>query len=167
MQEKHKRFIRERLIPLILREEGNGFAMEQWKASWDTLMGERFPLDDVTHRKPACGTVACIGGSVEMLARKDGNYSSEYAMDYEQVCAYLGLGAEQTRTLCYGWDGIPCRTYPAMWPERYQDWYAEAATPLAKAEVAVRLLEEVIETDGAVLEENRYEPDGERRDNRD
>lgn len=156
MNQEHKDFITEELCPFILREQGNGFAMESWSYYWpesDRLMH----FDGVLHQRPACNTVACVGGSVELLTREKDSTHDRYAT----VSQALGLSIAQTTTLCYGWKGTPSRWLPQLWPTRYVERYAQAETALAKAEVVVALLHEVVATDGAVLDEGeKYEEDG-------
>ena len=137
MNQKHKDFITKKLIPFILREQGRGFAMDSWIEE-DLEPGGKFNFDDIDRNVPRCGTVACIGGSAQFLAKgKDAN-------------KVLGLTYEQADTLFYGWEADDESTIG--WPEKYVARYAKAKTTLSKAKVAVALLKEVVKTEGKILE---------------
>src|ERR1700689_5113787 len=132
----NKKFIEDKLIPFILRENGRGFSMVYWR--YREQPGR--PLEaDALRLVPKCGTVACIGGSIEILINEPG----------EGVQANkLGLTIEQYDALCYGWKKTNGTTYGGFWPDKFCEAYAKVKTPLAKAKVAIRLLREGIETNG-------------------
>lgn len=126
-----KPFSRERLlvegvlIPFILRDHGRGFAMEAWRHNVSPDI-PRVAYDDCQRKPPSCGTIACIGGSMEYLkiARED-----------------LHLSTETCSALFYDWeDNVGC----TRWASKYRRAFAKAKTPLGKAKVAVRLLRDHI-----------------------
>ena len=170
MNAKHKKFIREKLIPYVLRDQGRGFAMSEW-LNTELIPFEPiddFCYDDVKNRvAPACGTVACIGGSIEALTRKIEDKARNYDFEEGELAEHIGLTVVQGHTLFYGWAGSedmdPLYDYTLSedgeticppWPPKYVAAYARAKTPLAKAKVAVRLLEEVAKTGGKILNGN-------------
>lgn len=150
MEAKHKKFILEKLIPFVLREQGNGFAMGEWIAEYkkeDLVGGDSFSsFDGVSHRPPACGTVACIGGSTQVLLHR-GKYTPEPILAKD-----LGLSPDQAAGLFYNYS--PSRSdIPGVfaWPKKYAERFLKAATPYRKAQAAVALLKEVVRTEGACL----------------
>jgi len=142
---KHKKFITTELIPFILREEGRGFAMSLWGAlNAGTLdVGATACADHIYRKIPPCGTVACIGGSVDILR------PSRNIGDDKRLAKILGLKLEQVRSLFYGWRRD--KSSNINWPCIFQRRYAASKTTLGKAKVAVALLEEVVRTNGACL----------------
>lgn len=159
MNDEQKKFITDELSPFILRAEGNGFAMMVWAEPWDrlernaTMLDDRVLLEGIWHDHPPCGTVACLGGSAEMLfLRKDGRDPVTHTMSHEQVATRMGLNDDQAEALFYGWHG---RVFgwgtKYRWPLDMVEQYKLAKTPLAKAEVAVKLLRHVAETGGECL----------------
>ena len=67
MNEAQKKFIKNELIPFILREQGCGFAMQSW---WEEeLPGTLTVWDGIKRKTPKCGSVCCIGGTVQMLKK--------------------------------------------------------------------------------------------------
>lgn len=151
MTAEHKQFITEQLIPFILREQGNGFAMDWWHSAWprkgDLELRPLWYVDDVVHTPPACNTVCCIGGSIEHLLEFQPRSVSE-----DHVGSLVGLSPARSKTLFYGYMGTPTYTRPQLWPEPWITRYAQAQTALEKAQVAVSLLRTVVETDGAILD---------------
>ena len=146
MNAKQKKFILNKLIPFILREEGRGFAMEFWKIKEE--VGEKLWLDGVPRDVPVCGTAACIGGSAQCLLHP----RAKYDMGYGKLAAELGLSLEQTHGLFYEWNVEDMDDSGAHWPKRFANQFKKAATPLGKAKVAVALLKEVVKTNGKCLE---------------
>jgi hypothetical protein len=151
MNAEHKKFIRTKLIPFILREQGRGFAMEDWcnsgLAAGETWRGwQKF---EVSREVPKCGTVACIGGSVCHLSGEDITRITDTA-------EYIGLTKEQGYALFYGVSAEFAEPSDAgLWPERFRTAYVNRKTPLGKAKVAVALLREVMRTNGKCLEGNK------------
>lgn len=146
MDKAKKQFILKKLIPFILREQGRGFAMSVWRPR-DISPGEPITYDNVCRKVPECGTVACIGGSLEALgACKDADNRGGRA---------LGISHDAARGLFYNW--YPCTNHFA-WPLSFANRYKKAKTTLGKAKVAVALLREVVKTNGKCLERR----DGER-----
>ena len=146
MNAKQRKFIEKKLIPFILREKGNGFVMENWVRRLDA--GDKqyiadyggLEFDYVMHARPACDTMACIGGSIQCLTR----IKSKRRMAKE----VLGLTADQVDGLFYNWSGEDGRT---GWPKDLVILWDDAKTPLQKARVAVKVLRRVIKTNGACL----------------
>jgi hypothetical protein len=147
MNATQKKFILNKLIPFMLREHGNGFAMDTWRSTYENNPEEikRWGLedfDDVKHKPPSCGTVACIGGSIQLLKKiSDGRE--------KQLANAIGLTEDQANGLFYHWDD---GSADFGWPGKYINRFEKAKTPLAKAKVAVALLKEVVRTDGKCLE---------------
>lgn len=135
MNARQAKWIVEKLCPFILREQGRGFGMSGWRG--DFPQGFTVRLDGVEREVPSCGTICCIGGSIEVLRQLDESSSAE------QVGDTIGLSGDQTDTLFYGWY--------RKWPEPFRSRFAAAKTPLAKARVAVSLLKRVAKTRGECL----------------
>lgn len=138
---KQKTFIRETLIPFILRHEGAGFAMNRWKDEY-LISGQTTWADNIGRTVPPCGTVACIGGSTQFLCKLN-------TMSSNVLGRRLGLTAAEAQGLFYGYDGP--EEGGLGWPRRYRIQFYRADTPLAKAKIAVKMLEKVIETNGKIL----------------
>jgi hypothetical protein len=138
MRARDKKFIRERLIPFIMREKGRGFGMNIWLDD-DRLPGKPITLDDVTRKVPKCGTVGCIGGSIALLKRK----KDKFDCDYELTGKSIGLNDNQSGRLFSG---------EIRWPEPYRTKFWQAETPYQKAKIACELLREVCETSGHCLD---------------
>ena len=147
MNQRQKDFILKKLIPFISREHGRGFAMATWKTS-DLEPGSRGCLDDVVRTIPVCGTVACIGGSVQILKNIGGARFSDFGMGYTRA---LGLTLDQVKGLFYSWEVGGDHDYTCSWPEKFARQFEKARTPYGKSQVAVRLLKEVVRTEGACL----------------
>ncbi len=141
MTEEQKRFILKKLIPFILREDGRGFVMDIWG---DTPIGATIVGDGIRRAVPSCGTVACIGGSIAVLAKLP-------LVGGASLCAaHIGLTYRQGMALFFGLEKL--QTRPHMpWPLTFRKRYAQARTPLAKAQVAGALLKEVARTGGKCL----------------
>lgn len=140
MNLRQKKFITEKLIPFILREKGQGFIME---GTIRTLTpGEEFSADGIRHKTPSCGAAACVLGSIRMLRKR-------YDLDYTEAAKILGISSEAAYGLFYSWYETRDRY---RWPKEHAEAFALAETPLAKAKVAVRLLREVVKTNGACLD---------------
>lgn len=138
MNARQKKFVLEKLIPFILREHGRGFVMETWID--EIAPGEKFTFDGLQRTSPNCGTVCCIGGSIDYL-KKNGNYD-------EGTAALIGLSEAQGYALFHGWFST---TSANRWPRSYQTKFKKAKTTLGKAKVACALLREVVKTDGHCL----------------
>jgi hypothetical protein len=136
---EQQRFIREQLIPFIRRDSGKGFSMDYWIANAETY----FQPD----QRPVCGTVCCIGGSIELLRKK-----LAYREEEGGLGRLIGLNEYEFEGLCYGWMGPGNENSRYVWPRNYRDNYREAKTPAQQANVACNLLEEIAEVGGAALE---------------
>lgn len=95
-----------------------------------------------------CGTVACIGGWAYILSttRPRLKWSSTLL---DKGGKALGLSDYHQSIL---FSGIP--SYD--WPQPYARQYDAATTPRARARVACRLLEKVIDTKAAILGPSNY-----------
>ena len=148
MRKAQKQFILKDLIPFILRESGRGFGMSIWNSrkTYDTSPGGMFTADDIRREVPACGTICCIGGSVEFLKPeyRDRGYKA------------LGLSWRQAQGLFYNWGGagIQVQSFHA-WPAKFVRLFEKRKSPLGKAKVAVALLKEVVRTNGKCLNPTR------------
>lgn len=125
-----KKFILNHLIPFILRDAGHGFAMETWKEyAPKEDGGKEYNYDWIQRRAPACGTVACIGGSIQCLTGIKGIRTS---------ARLLGITPEEANGLFYDWD-----KYSDGWPQQFSEQFEKAKTPYTKARVACALLREI------------------------
>lgn len=147
MNKAAKKFIEKKLIPFVQREAGNGFAMSTWKQPYtqqdiDANFGAKEEFDSVEHRVPACGTVACLGGSIQVLTGKRGMGPLSKA---------IGLSKDAADGLFYNWLSGDINPQGYGWPTKFAVAFGKAKTPRGKAGVAVRLLREVIRTNGECL----------------
>ena len=136
MTTAHKRFILNKLCPFLLREQGRGFEMYRWLHKETT--GTYFHFDTNRRvRTPTCGTVCCIGGSIQHLKRTlGGSY-------FETVGRLIGLNMAQSDILF---------SSDIRWPQPFAQRYMDAKTPYQQAKVAVALLKKVVSTEGACLD---------------
>lgn len=89
---------------------------------------------------PVCGTIACIGGWAQLLAKRPGQV---HILNFKSIAKTLGLGMPQAlRLFAYTWD-------ERGWPEKFKAAYAAAKTPRQRARVAVRRIDHFIKTKGA------------------
>ena len=139
MTKKQKQFLTGKLSQFILREQGKGFGMSGWLRNEEP--GYIVNRDNIARPVPACGTVACIGGSVQHLL---GCFPQD-----DVIVIELGLTWEKASGLFYGWE-VPSRGEYG-WPQKFKTRYAKAKTTLGKAKVAVALLKEVARTNGKCL----------------
>lgn len=137
MNSRHKKFILEKLIPFVLREQGRGFGMDDWLMK-NLEPGSVSEWDYLPRAVPKCGTIACIGGSIVALKKLS-------KQSYHHVGAQIGLTAEQSEVLFTGW------REDEGWPKKYAQRYDTANTPYKKARVACALLREVVKTEGNCL----------------
>ena len=128
MTANQKRLVCEQLCPRILADEGNGFAMENWSEPIESPE----LIEGVLYEVPKCGTVCCIGGTLESIV---GKIISEY-----ELGEMIGLDAQQTEALFYCWSHIPTARFPLTWASRYRLAYERNCTPLGRARVAACLL---------------------------
>ena len=136
MTKEQKRFVLEELCPFVLRENGNGFSMGVWLEK--KKPGGRFIQDGLWRSGPSCGTVCCIGGSIEVLM------GLEEESTEKEVAKAIGLNESVAKNLCW----------VCLWPERFRKRFLKCRTPLGKAKVAVALLKEVVRTDGKCLRDD-------------
>lgn len=135
MNKKHADFIRKELIPFILRERGRGFAMDVWRGR----VSGRPTFDGVRRSAPSCGTIACIGGSVEILK------------PFHPPRESLGLDGRHSWGLFHEEQSMRERF---GWPPSFARRYKRARTARGKAQVAAELLELVAQSRGRVLDGN-------------
>lgn len=138
MNAKQKKFILTKLIPFIMRENGRGFEMETWK--FRILDGETKYFHSNTNKTisaPKCGTVCCIGGSIQILKRLDSD------MGFNSAGELIGLSSSQSHKLF---------SASIVWPEPFASRYKKAKTPLTQAKIACEVLKEVVRTEGACLD---------------
>jgi hypothetical protein len=133
-----RRFILKTLIPFIRREQGRGFGMSDWIEKADA--GEPVVFDEVERKVPVCGTIACIGGSIQHL-------SHNRVRAIRTLGAKIGLTANEANGLFYYWD----MENPFCWPVSFRRRFAQAATTRAKAGVACALLKKIANEGGACL----------------
>lgn len=138
---KVRKFILKTLIPFVLREHGNGFAMDTWHTA--VPPGNLFASDEIERKVPACGMVCCLGGSIQAIKDIPGSGIGMTA----ELGAFLGLTPEEARGLFYHWYGKD----EYRWPAKYMRMFAARKTPLGKAKVACALLTEIAMNGGACL----------------
>ena len=144
MNIKQKKFILEKLIPFILREEGRGFGMDVWL--WSNMSeGSLAAYDGVVRKIPVCGTAACIGGSAQILLHP----RPIMHMDWQKTAKDLGLPKRLAHGLFFVYTGS---NNAPSWPKKFAREFEKAKTPFNKAQVATALLKEVVKTNGRCLE---------------
>lgn len=147
MTPENKKFILKKLCPFILREQGRGFMMAEWRVIKEQLIAyepeyaKRFFNQDLNKevKWPKCDSVFCIGGSAGMLLKtelKSGIYRA------------MGLSQDEGYGLFYNWMD---QEDVFGWPLQFSKKFEKAKTPLTKAKVAVALLKEVVRTEGKCL----------------
>lgn len=140
MNARHKKFILRKLIPFILREQGRGFEMASWFMHPSEGLKTYFHQDlNKKVKVPACGTVACIGGSIEALKMKQ----VEYGRTYSEIGALVGLNSTQSWALF---------SSAIEWPKPFALRYKKAKTPLTQAKIACEVLRLVVKTEGKCLD---------------
>jgi hypothetical protein len=145
MTREQQHFLAVTLPKFVLREQGRGFAMDEWFS--DSAPGTIRNLDRVARRVPSCGTIACIGGSAQILLSKGELFDS--SGDSCFIAKQLGLDDAEGQGLFYGWRNCDDDEY--QWPIIFQREFARAKTTLGKATVAVRVLKLVAKTKGGCL----------------
>jgi hypothetical protein len=143
MPAKAKNFILKKLIPFIMRKQGRGFRMDFWLEHDEP--GEIFESDFVNRKVPKCGTVCCIGGSIEYLTGKRTGLAKA-----------IGLTPRQADGLFNEWLYDSEYPYKFAWPEKFSNRFREKTTPIGKAKVACDLLREVVKTNGECLKNPNY-----------
>lgn len=151
MTEEQKLFMRDTLPQFIVREQGAAFAMEEWLLD-DSDSGiepnKTITLDGILRTIPTCGTVSCIGGSVELLL----GMRTERPVSHTLLAERMGLSYQESDALFYGWMGpADDEVGEYAWPQSFAERYEEADTTLEKAVVAAELCVLVAETDGKCL----------------
>lgn len=91
---------------------------------------------------PSCGTIACLGGWAYLLTHK--NKPTAFTPIFSEAKRVCGLTDVQGSNLFDGSGG--------GWPQPYNAQYLKAKTVQGKANVAGKLLDKVIETNGKILE---------------
>lgn len=155
MNAKQKKFILKKLIPFVAREHGRGFAMSTWltrKPEGMTLF-----VDEVERPVPVCGTVACLGGSTQVLSIYRPRKNVYHNNVIKQLSGTLGLTPAQANGLFYHWEPNDDQGYSYSWPKTFATQFYRAKTPYGKAMVAVRLLKKVVATNGECLKSRRYD----------
>lgn len=162
MNKEQKEFIRKKLIPFIRRENGKGFSMWNWLS-----LGLAYPT------APKCGTIACIGGSIELLMLQEKNliktddkdhfvYMGREPLDdvgeltIPVLGKRIGLSTDEAHALFYdfGVNDEPVIQKDGSqygWPLKYRKAYVKCRSSKAQAEVAISLLRAVVRTNGKVL----------------
>lgn len=125
-------FVKNYLFPFMRRESGNGFAM----ADWIRDVRHSFMVDGVERDAPACGTAACIGGSMELILGTESR---------REIAAVLGLPHYATYSLFFNW-GFDIGGN--SWPADLARAFSKATTPMEKEQVAEEVVLRAIETGG-------------------
>src|SRR5215831_13287714 len=115
-----RKFILNILIPAILREQGRRFIMDTWKDTiTPEMIGEYYDFDGIDSivTKKDCGTVCCIGGTMEVLTRKRG---------FSSLSKHIGLTEYEADALFSNWQNF----YPGelSWPAKYMSYFSKAKT---------------------------------------
>ena len=148
MTPENKKFILKKLIPFILREQGRGFQMGDWKVVKEDIGNFKYFHEDLQKyvKWPKCDSVFCIGGSAQVLLNILGIPGCSRTDD---LAKGMGISRDEAEGLFYEW-GVNT-TEPCAWPISFARDFAKAKTPLGKAKVAVALLKEVVRTEGKCL----------------
>jgi hypothetical protein len=142
MTAAQKKFLMVTLPEFIVREQGRGFKMSAWISRGEP--GEEHYGDGVRRSIPKCGTVACIGGSVQLLHKlPDGND--------REVAKVLGITPREEDGLCYYWRPGQSNTVGCAWPSTFASRFAKAKSTVAKAKIAAELCKLVGKTEGKCL----------------
>lgn len=141
-----KAFCDKFLFPAMRREHGNGFAMQTWGIQIGPGVQNEF--DDVVRPAPACGTVCCIGGTIENLTTGSENPA--------ELGELLGLDHYDAYALFFRWNfkpGHPEQALPETrcWPTDLQEKFKNARTPLQKERVAEQMVRLAVKTKGKVF----------------
>ena len=96
---------------------------------------------------PACGTVACIGGWIEILSRKHPNRAklSLTGLSFKKIAKLLGTGEDNVGALTQYTSRNPSNS-DTYWPLEFSEAYGNAKTPLQKARIANQRIEHFIRT---------------------
>src|SRR5574340_962904 len=98
---KPKTFILNYLIPFIMRDAGNGFVMDTWKRKAPKECGgKEYVYDGIERRAPACGTVACIGGSIQCLTGLNFRFAPN------KTAKLLGITRDEAYGLFFDWGNL-------------------------------------------------------------
>jgi hypothetical protein len=116
---------------------------------WGGLAEEEGDIPKEQH--PPCGTVACLAGHADWLTHhrlfmrsaKDGD---EGAKIWGRAKKALELTDVQAERLFFLYEGM---IGDHWWPKKYGDAYLRAKTPLQRARVAVKRIDEFIRSKGA------------------
>lgn len=131
-----KKFILNHLIPFIMRDAGRGFAMSEWQSrAISEDANDKYFFDEIKRIAPACGTVACIGGSIECLT---GIQVRRNDTATKAAAKLLGITKEQADGLFYFWE-----VGEDGWPQEYAKKFEKSDTPYKKARVACSLLRQI------------------------
>lgn len=137
-----KAFVKDYLFPAMRREHGQSFVMSQWtlplvhKATSIPIF-----LDGIKREAPACKTVSCIGGTMELITGEP---------SWRRLGALLGLTEEQAQGLFYFWG--PNTTERFAWSLDLAKAYKVARTPAGKEKIAEKMILRAIQTKGKCLE---------------
>ena len=146
LNKSEKEFVLKALIPFIMSQQGNGFAMSTWKAFRPA--GALFTVDHVKRVVPPCGTVACLGGSIEMLKK---------IPDIDRIYGrLLGMTHNQREGLFYHWPWYEYEYRPFCWPRDLSTRFFRARTTEGKARVACALLRRIVKFGGQVMHNKGY-----------
>lgn len=135
-------FVKDYLFPAMRREQGKSFAMSQWTLP---LVHKDMELpifvDGIKREAPACRTVSCIGGTMELITGEPSG---------RRLGALLGLTEDQAQGLFYFWG--PNTTKHFAWPLDLAKAYRAARTPAGKEKIAEKAVLRAIQTKGRCLE---------------
>jgi hypothetical protein len=91
---------------------------------------------------PSCGTIACIGGWVQLLGMK----RPFHFFDQSRAAKLLGIRSDQAHRL---FNYVVETAYKDFcWPKKFSDAYKKAKTPRQRVKIAVARIEHFIATNG-------------------
>lgn len=144
-----KEFCRQFLFPVMEREHGTGFAMQNW--SYDVQPGSVVNKDGLTRVAPDCGTMCCIGGTIQHLCIQTAELKATCELfSLNKYGELLGLDVYTTESLFYRWD----MNLPRAWPEPLAQKFADAETPAEKVKIAEQMVRLAVRTKGKCFNPN-------------
>ena len=127
----------------LLRKVARHILAEPKRYDQNTIIRTGEPGEGYKDTKfPPCGTVACIGGWITLLAYKRRPRSLE-SLNFKRLAKIVGVKYEQIDKLCsYVWND----NEDDGWPEKFRVAYERATTPRQRARIAANRIEHFIKT---------------------
>jgi hypothetical protein len=128
----------------LLRKVAKHILEEPLRYNQDVIVeraGSNYFSDLTKPMFPKCGTIACIGGWIQVLTHKK---QKKWDLPSTKKMAKLfGVPESAVDRL---FSGIYATDYGEFWPQRFLDAYNNATTPRQRAKVANRVIEHFIKT---------------------